>query len=141
MSLSFRAGPAQNEIECALCGVLFSHELTRCPNCGASLCAIAVSRQEPEAGSSRQGGLRSILRTAVHSLFQIPYSAEEVFGDPLDTAALYDALTEKLGGDLYAADRLVAFEHKLLPSATRFACIRNAIQRLEADDDREATAS
>lgn len=141
MSLSFRTGPAENEIECALCGALFSYELTRCPNCGASLYAVEVSEQEPDNGRLGQGGLLNSLRHAVHSLFQIPYSAEEVFGDPLDLAALYDVLTEKLGGDRAAADRLVDFEHRLLPSATRVACIRNAIQRLQADDDHSEPTS
>jgi len=141
MSLKFRTGPAENEIECALCGALFSYELTRCPNCGASLYAVELGEQEPDERSSGQVGLLNSLRYAVHAVFQIPYSAEEVFGDSLNLAALYEQLTEKLGGDRSAAERLVDFEQQLLPSATRFACLRNAIQRLEADDDRVEPAS
>lgn len=134
MSLNFRTGPTEKKLECALCGALFSHGLTRCPYCGTS--PHALEADEQDAGSVPSGpGLLDRLRSAVHSLLGIPYSAEEVFGSSLNPADLYDDLLGLLGGDQPAADRLVKFEHLLLPSATRCACIRNAIRRLKPDED------
>ncbi|HEY5903581.1 MAG TPA: hypothetical protein VIU39_13585 [Anaerolineales bacterium] len=127
-------------MECDLCGALLSHEFTHCPYCGTSRYALEVAAQDsslPAAGQS----LPDRLRFAIHSLLRIPYSAEQVFGDSLNPAVLYEDLIDLLDGNRFAAERLVAFEHLLVPSATRWACIRKAIQRLSPGVDPEPTGS
>ena len=140
MSNHSRRGPAENEMECDLCGALLSHEFTRCPYCGTRRYTLEVAAQDSSPAAGGQS-LLDRLRFAIHSLLRIPYSAEQVFGDSLNPAVLYEDLIDLLDGNRFAAERLVAFEHLLVPSATRWACIRKAIQRLSPGVDPEPTGS
>ncbi len=45
----------------------------------------------------------------------------------------FDRLLAKTGGDPQVAERLIAFERKRAPQATRAELIRRAIERLELD--------
>jgi hypothetical protein len=140
MPTSLDPQPAENEIECARCGARFYYELTRCPNCGVNL-------YEPEDGgdgyvspapTQHNPGLGDKLSGFFHRLTGKPYRAEQVFGDALDQAALYNDLLRKVGGDPLAADRLVEHERQLAPQSTRRTWLQNAIQRWERDNQAPA---
>jgi predicted nucleic acid-binding Zn-ribbon protein len=130
MPTSIDPEPAENEFECANCGAYFHYELTRCPNCGINL-------YEPEDQSNpspREAGVVSKLKDAFHSIFNKPYSADDIFGDALDASILYNDLLQKIGGDRAAVDRLIEFERSSVPKSTRRAWIQSAIQRWERDN-------
>ena len=63
-----------------------------------------------------------------------PYSAEEVFGDALNQAALYQDLLNKVGGDHGVVERLIAYESDRMPEANRYKWLQAAIQRWERDN-------
>ena len=63
-----------------------------------------------------------------------PYPAEQVFGDALDQAELYNDLLRKVGGDHDAAERLIDFERRQSPNATRKEWLQSALQRWERDN-------
>jgi predicted nucleic acid-binding Zn-ribbon protein len=130
MPTSIDPEPAENEFECANCGAYFHYELTRCPNCGINL-------YEPEDQTNpNPRGVRvfSKLKDAFHSIFNKPYSADDIFGDALDASILYNDLLQKVGGDRSAVDRLIEFEKASAPKSTRRAWIQSALQRWERDN-------
>ncbi len=131
MPTSITPEPGENEFECANCGAYFHYELTRCPNCG-----INLYEPEDETGktSPRKEGVFSKLKDAFHSIFNKPYSADEIFGDALDQAVLYNDLLQKVGGDRAAADRLIELEGTAAPKSMRRGWIQSAIQRWERDN-------
>jgi predicted nucleic acid-binding Zn-ribbon protein len=128
--------PGENEIECARCGSLIYDQLSRCPNCGVNLYEPEDDRDDdPEQRESNQNSnLSQKVRLFFRGLFKKPFSAQEVFGDSLDQAFYYNDLLQKVGGDHAVVERLVEFEKKLYPKATRLQWIKNAIQRWERDN-------
>jgi predicted nucleic acid-binding Zn-ribbon protein len=131
MPTSIDPEPAENEFECANCGAYFHYELTRCPNCGINL---YEPEDQTEGRKSREAGVFSKLKDAFHSIFNKPYSADDIFGDALDASILYNDLLQKVGGDRSAVDRLVEFEKASAPKSTRRAWIQSALQRWERDN-------
>jgi predicted nucleic acid-binding Zn-ribbon protein len=135
MPTSIDPQPGENEFECARCGAYFHYELTRCPNCGVNL-------YEPEDESDdvveslgpRKAGVFSKLKDVFHRVFNKPYSADEIFGDALDQAVLYNDLLQKVGGDRATVDRLIEFERERAPKSTRRKWIERASQRWERDN-------
>jgi hypothetical protein len=134
MPKSIDPEPADNEIECARCGAHVYYELTRCPNCGVSLYEPEDETEEAQPRSTPSRGILTGLKDGLHRIFGRPYSADEIFGDALNQAALYDNLLRKVGGDRMAADRLIEFERRRTPGSTRLAWIRSAIERWEKDN-------
>jgi hypothetical protein len=71
----------------------------------------------------------------VRDLFQQlsgkPYRAEDVFGDGLDQAVLYNDLLRRVGGDSAAAEQLIEAERRLAPHEARKVWLQRAIQRCE----------
>ena len=134
MPTSITPGPGENEFECANCGAYFHYELTRCPNCGINL----YEPEDETAGTAGQrprgAGMLGKLKDAFHSLFNKPYSADEIFGDALDQSVLYDDLLQKVGGDRAVVDRLIEFERTRAPQSTRRAWLQSAKQRWERDN-------
>jgi predicted nucleic acid-binding Zn-ribbon protein len=130
MPTSIDPEPAENEFECANCGAYFHYELTRCPNCGINL----YEPEDQPNPSPREAGVFSKLKDAFHSIFNKPYSADDIFGDALDASILYNDLLQKIGGDRAAVDRLIEFERSSAPKSTRRAWIHSAIQRWERDN-------
>jgi predicted nucleic acid-binding Zn-ribbon protein len=131
MPTSIDPEPAENEFECANCGAYFHYELTRCPNCGINL---YEPEDQTEGRKNREAGVFSKLKDAFHSIFNKPYSADDIFGDALDASILYNDLLQKVGGDRSAVDRLVEFEKVSAPKSTRRAWIQSALQRWERDN-------
>jgi predicted nucleic acid-binding Zn-ribbon protein len=134
MPTSIDPQPAENEFECGRCGAYFHYELTRCPNCGVNL---YEPEDEAEAASyypPKGVGIFDKLKDMLHRIFNKPYAADEVFGDALDQAVLYNDLLQKVGGDHTAVERLIDFERGRLPRATRMVWLKNGIQRWEKDN-------
>lgn len=127
--------PRDDEIECARCGAHVYYELSRCPECGVNLYEPEGEfEEEIYSGSSSPGGVLSKIGEFFRRLAGKPYSAEEVFGDALDQAALYHELLVKSGGDHKVVDRLIEFERREQPNGNRLVWLQNAIQRWERDN-------
>lgn len=134
MPTSIDPQPGENEFECARCGAYFHYELTRCPNCGVNLYEPEDETDAAEILGPRRAGMFSKLKDVFHRVFNKPYSADEVFGDALDQAVLYNDLLQKVGGDRATVDRLIEFERKRAPKSTRRKWIESASQRWERDN-------
>jgi predicted nucleic acid-binding Zn-ribbon protein len=134
MPTSITPEPGENEFECARCGAYFHYELTRCPNCGVNLYEPEDEADEAESPIPRGAGVFSKLKDVFHRVFNKPYSADEIFGDALDQAVLYNDLLQKVRGDRAAVDRLIEFERARAPKSTRRSWIQSASQRWERDN-------
>jgi hypothetical protein len=134
MPTSITPEPGENEFECANCGAYFHYELTRCPNCGINLYEPEDETEGTAGQHSRKAGMFGKLKDAFHSLFNKPYSADEIFGNALDQSILYDDLLQKVGGDRATVDRLIEFERVRAPQSTRSAWLQSAKQRWERDN-------
>jgi hypothetical protein len=135
MPFSFDPQPEENEIECARCGAYFHYELTRCPECGVNIYDPEDDLEEAvENTRPHQNGVINKIRHIIHRLTGKPYSAEEVFGDSLDQAILYNDLLSKVGGDHLVVERLIEFEQQQTPTGNRLIWLENAIRRWERDN-------
>ena len=134
MPTSITPAPGEDEFECANCGAYFHYELTRCPNCGINLYEPEDETEETASPGRHKSGVFSKLKDALHSVFNKPYSADEIFGNALDQSLLYDDLLQKVGGDRAVVDRLIEFERARAPQSTRRAWIQSARQRWERDN-------
>ena len=135
MPTSLTPPPADDEIECANCGAYVYIELTRCPNCGINLYEpedITMERPRFPLKSKFSLAMESLLR----KLRGKPHPAEELFNNALREASLFNDLLLKVGGDRSVVERLVAYERKLRPGATRLTCLQNAIRRWEQENER-----
>ena len=63
-----------------------------------------------------------------------PDAAEELFTGAMREAILFDDLLRKVGGDRSVVERLIDFERKKKPDATRLTCLQNAISRWENEN-------
>jgi predicted nucleic acid-binding Zn-ribbon protein len=131
MPTSITPEPGENEFECANCGAYFHYELTRCPNCGVNL---YEPEEETERPSPRGGGVFDKLKDIFYNIFNKPYAADDIFGDSLDQAVLYNDLLQKIGGDRAVVERLIELERAISPTSTRRGWIQSAIQRWERDN-------
>lgn len=139
MPFSLDRQPDENEIECANCGALIYDQLTRCPVCGVNLYEPTESRSGGYGSQNRavhpqRVRLGSWLRDLFHRLTGKPYAAEEIFGESLHQAQLYNDLLQKTGGDREVVERLIAFEQQQKPSGNRFSWLKSAVQRWERDN-------
>lgn len=139
MPFSIEPPPEENELECARCGAYFHYDLIRCPACGASVYALDDAAEEDflqtrddrsKSQSSFWGRIKNIFRKISNK----PYSAEEIFGDSLDQAILYNNLLQKVGGDHAVVERLINFEQKQMPAGNRKTWLENAIEHWEYDN-------
>jgi predicted nucleic acid-binding Zn-ribbon protein len=136
MPTSIDPQPAENETECARCGAIIYDQLSRCPNCGVNLYEPEDEQDGYDASAPirRSPGLGEKISGLFHRLTGKPYKAEQVFGDALDQAELYNDLLSKLGGDHAAAERLIEHERRQAPHATRKEWLQRALQRWERDN-------
>ena len=139
MPFSFDPPPEENEIECAQCGAYFFYDLTRCPECGASVYPSDDGIEEDlrQATAERRGSQRNFLswiKNIFRRFLDQPYPAEEIFGDSLEQAILYNNLLQKVGGDHAVVERLINFEQKQIPEGNRKTWLENAIERWEYDN-------
>ena len=134
MPTSIDPQPGENEFECARCGAHVHYELTRCPNCGVNLYEPEDETEAASYSHPQGRGIFDKLKDMLHRLFNKPYAADEVFGDALNQAILFNDLLQKTGGDRAAVERLIDFERGRLPRATRMVWLKNAIRRWERDN-------
>jgi len=136
MPTSVDPQPAENEIECARCGAIIYDQLSRCPSCGVNL--YEPDDEEDFSPPAKNGlpprGVFERVGDLLHRLMGKPYAADQVFGDALDQAELYNDLLRKLGGDHAAAERLIEFERRQSPHATRKEWLQSALQRWARDN-------
>ena len=129
--------PGANEIECARCGATFSVEFTRCPQCGVNLYEPDdEDEDERKTGSFKPhpAGLSAKIRNFFRRLAGKPHPADELFNQSLKQAALHNDLLQKVGGDRQVVERLIDFERRRLPNATRTVWLQNAVRRWEKDN-------
>mgnify|MGYP003969578869 CR=1 FL=1 len=134
MPISIDLPPKDDEIECARCGAYFYYELTRCPECGVNIYEPDDNHENISTKTKHPNGLASKIQNLFRSVSKKPYTAEEVFGNPLEQALLYDDLLRKVGGDEFVVERLIALEKEESPNGTRIVLLKNAIQRWERDN-------
>ena len=138
MPFSIDPQPKDDEIECARCGTYLYYELTRCPECGVNIYEPDEEdgdyRKPFEDSTAQSNGLLSKIRGFFRRVSGKSYLAEEVFGNALDQATLYDDLLRKVGGEDAVVERLIALEEQGVPKGTRTIWIKNAIQRWERDN-------
>ena len=133
MPTSLAPPPADDEVECANCGAYIYIELTRCPNCGISLYEPEDTEEErPKFRPKSRFSLA--IESALRKIRGESHPAEELFTGALREKALFDDLLRKAGGDRSVAERLIEFERKQKPGATRLTCLQNAISRWEHEN-------
>ena len=133
MPTSFTPPPADDETECGNCGAYIYAGLLKCPNCGAYLVdPIEPDEKRPEFKPKNKLALK--IESLMRRMRREPHPAEELFTGALREAALFDDLLRKVGGDRSVAERLIEYEKKRSPGASRLLCIQNAIQRWEHEN-------
>ena len=113
--------PGENEIECGNCGAILYE-----PEADEEMARVSERSSKP--------GIVKRLKDALHRLTGKPYAAEQVFGDSLDQAVLYNDLLVKVGGDRAAVERLIDYERQRAPHANRSVLLRSAIRHWERDN-------
>jgi hypothetical protein len=128
MPTSLTPPPKDDEVECGNCGAYIYHDLVKCPNCGVYL-------DEPNEPEEERPKFRAKIKltlkieSVIRKLRGEAHPAEELFTGALREASLFDDLLKKVGGDRAIVERLIAFERKQKPNATRLVCLQNAIRR------------
>jgi len=138
MPTSLTPPPADDEIECGNCGAYIYHGLVRCPNCGVYL----DEPSDTEEGRPKfrpkskfflviESVLRKI-RGEVHPAEELPLQ----MAGAMREAALFDDLLRKVGSDRSVVERLIEYERRQKPGATRLTYLQNAINRWEHENRR-----
>lgn len=130
MPTSLTPPPKDDEVECGSCGAYIYHDLVKCPNCGAYLDEPAEARPKFRPKSKFALAVESVLR----KLRGEAHPAEDLFIGIVKQKDLFDDLLRKVGGDQSVVERLIEFERKQKPNATRLICLQNAIQRWEQEN-------
>jgi hypothetical protein len=136
MPTSLTPPPKDDETECGNCGAYVYQGLLKCPNCGVYL-ADPIDTEPKERSSFRP---KSKFSQAVESVLRKirgePHPAEELFTGVMREAILFDDLLRKVGGDRSTVERLIEYERKQKPNATRLTFLQNAISRWEQENRR-----
>lgn len=133
MPTSLTPPPADDETECGNCGAYIYHDLVRCPNCGVNL--IEPEETEEERPKFRWKSKFSLaIEFVIRKLRRESHPAEELFTGALREAALFDDLLRKVGGDRSVVERLVDYERRKRPDATRLTCLQNAIRHWDQEN-------
>jgi hypothetical protein len=133
MPTSLTPPPKDDEVECGNCGAYIYHDLVKCPNCGVYLDEPNETEEDPPKFRAKSK-LMLVFESVMRKLRGEAHPAEELFTGALREASLFDDLLKKVGGDRAVVERLIAFERKQKPNATRLVCLQNAIQRWEREN-------
>ena len=135
MATSVTPPPKDDEVECGNCGAYIYHDLLKCPNCGVYLVDPAPPIYLDEGPPPRPKSKCALwVESMQRKVRGKPHVAEELFSGALREAALFDDLLRKVGGDRSVVKRLIDFERKKKPEATRLTCLQNAISRWENEN-------
>jgi hypothetical protein len=134
MPTSLTPPPADDEIECGNCGAYIYHDLVRCPSCGVYLVEPGEVERERRQTFRPKNKLTQKIESLVRKLKREPHPAEELFTGAMREAVLFDDLLRKVGGDRSVVERLIDYERKQKPNATRRTCLQNAIRRWEQEN-------
>ncbi|HZJ23952.1 MAG TPA: hypothetical protein VFD54_11620 [Anaerolineales bacterium] len=135
MPTSVTPPPKDDEIECGNCGAYIYHDLVKCPNCGVYLVDPVPHIDLNERPALRpKSKLALWVESVLRKVRGKPHVAEELFSGALREATLFDDLLRKVGGDRSVVERLIDFERKKKPDATRLTCLQNAISRWENEN-------
>ena len=134
MPTSLTPPPRDDETECGSCGAYIYHGLLKCPNCGVYLVDPIDTEAAERQGIRPKNRLALALESILRKLRREPHPAEDLFTGALRQAALFDDLLRKVGGDRSVVERLVEFEQKQHPNATRITCLQSAITRWEQEN-------
>jgi len=105
----------------------------KCPNCGVYL----DEPNEPEEARLKfrpKSKFALAVESIIRKLRGEAHPAEELFTGAMREAVLFDDLLRKVGGDRAMVERLITFERKQKPNATRLIYLQNAIQRWEQEN-------
>lgn len=137
MPTSLTPPPKDDETECGNCGAYIYHDLVKCPNCGVYLIDPFPHPDMNETPPPRPKSRFALwIESVAGKLRGEPHIAEELFTGALREASLFDDLLRKVGGDRSAVERLIEYEKRQSPAATRLICLENAIQRWERENRR-----
>ncbi len=133
MPTSLTPPPADDEVECGNCGAYIYHGLVKCPNCGVYLDEPnEIEGERPKFRSKSKFALA--IESVMRKLRGEAHPAEELFTGALKEASLFDDLLRKVGGDRSVVEKLIEYERKQKPGATRLICLQNAISRWEHEN-------
>lgn len=123
-----------DEVECGNCGAYIYHDLVKCPNCGVYLDEPNDEEEDARPKFRPKSKFALAVESVMRKLRGEAHPAEELFTGALSEASLFDDLLRKVGGDRPAVERLIEYERKQKPNATRLICLQNAIQRWEQEN-------
>jgi hypothetical protein len=133
MPTSLTPPPAEDETECGNCGAYIYIGSLKCSNCGVYL----IDPGEPDEERPRykpKSRLSLKLESFLQKLRREKHPAEELFTGALREASLFDNLLRKVGGDRSVVERLIEYERRKRPGATRLTCLQNAVNRWEQEN-------
>ena len=135
MPTSLTPPPKDDETECGNCGAYIYHDLLKCPKCGAYLInpfpQIDLNEHPPPRPKNK---LALWFESVARKIRGEPHYAEELFTGALREATMFDDLLRKAGGDRSVVERLIEYERRQRPGATRLICLQNAISRWEQEN-------
>jgi hypothetical protein len=134
MPTSITPPPADDETECGNCGAYIYAGSMKCPNCGVYLLDPPDTHPEQRASYRPKSKLSLKIEALMRRLRREAPPAEDLFSGAMQEAILFDDLLRKVGGDRSVVDRLIEYERRKNPGATRLACLQNAIQRWEQEN-------
>lgn len=136
MPTSITPPPKDDEVECGNCGAYIYHDLLKCPNCGAYLVNPFphIDLNESPRPPRPKNRFALWVESLVRKLRGKPHVADELFSGAFKEAALFDNLLKKVGGDRSVVERLIGYEQKQSPGATRLTCLQNALRRWEREN-------
>ena len=108
----------------------------KCPNCGVYLVDPVDTEAEERPKFRSKSKFALVIESVMRKIRGEPHPAEELVTGALREAALFDDLLRKVGGDRSVVERLIEFERKQKPNATRLTCLQNAISRWEQENRR-----
>src|SRR5262245_20776779 len=129
MPTSLTPPPKEDETECGNCGAYIYHGLLKCPNCGVYLVDPLNTEEKQQPKFKPKSKIALALESLMRKLRGESHRGEELFTGALREITLFDDLPRKVGGDRSVVERLIEFERRQKPNATRLTCLQNAIQR------------
>ncbi len=134
MPTSLTPPPKDDETECGNCGAYIYHGLLKCPNCGVYLVDPVDTEQEERPKFRPKSNLSLAFESVMRKIRGEPHPAEDLFTGILKQKELFDDLLRKVGGDSSVVERLIEYEKRQKPNATRLICLQNAISRWEHEN-------